>query len=244
VSHVPPERAERARPVRILSVPLDVPLTVLFLGEYVGLLTHWVRGRSLPCPGVEHCPPAVHRTRRIWKGYAPVEAWFPLEHVWIPAVLEITEALEEVLHGTCLRGSVYMLSREREGRNTHPVIGLFCEKREGDQLRQAFNVAPVLQRFYHAEELHLGVPNPIPPRLMFEPSQGRIPSLPAVLAREEELQRPAKPGEIRKLLEQARQAGLIPKDTPVTEAANGQRKHGQNYGDQARVNRKEGGNHG
>jgi hypothetical protein len=213
MSHLPQEGGGTMRPVRIVSVPDDVPLTVLFLDGFQGLLTHFIgtrrRGRSVPCKGND-CETANHRTRKIWKGYAPVLVYQPLERFWLNHVLEITEALEEVLHDVQLRGQQWMLSRQQESKSNLPVTGLFCESWPLDQVPQAFNVEPVLKRFYHCDALKLGVPNPVPPRLILEPQSLRAPTMPAVLATEELAQRPVSREEMNRLLEQARAAGLIP----------------------------------
>lgn len=158
------------RPVRILRVDPNCHVIVRFLAAYYGLLTHWCSGRSLPCPGVTQCPPAIHKHRTLWKGYAPVEWWDDVSGYWWCAVLEITEALEELLHARDLRGETWALSHPQAGKKAMPVVGFFAEQADPVTLRKAFDVLPVLKRFYHLAELPASTPNPVPRRTLMEPT--------------------------------------------------------------------------
>jgi len=103
------EENPSVRPVRVVSVPIEIPLVVRFLGPVMGLETHWKSSRTIPCPGVDTCPPALHRLGTIWRGYSAAESWDDAAHVWRPSVLEVTECLEETLRGRDLRGEVWAL---------------------------------------------------------------------------------------------------------------------------------------
>jgi hypothetical protein len=159
-----------------MSVPKEpeISLTVRFSGNYLGLLTHYHNKRSVPCMGEKDCLPVVHRTRTIWKGYAPGDGWDCHQRLWIPVVLEITELMEHMLVGRDLRGEVWMFFRSKL---RGPVQGAFSEKQQEKQCRKCFSIAPIVERFYHQSNLLLGVPNPIPPKTFLEPLEGDAPRL-------------------------------------------------------------------
>jgi hypothetical protein len=194
------------RPVRILSVPAARPVLVAFLGPYRGLLTHWSAKRSLACPGANLCPPATHRQKVVWKGYAPVDEWsFQLE-LWLPGVLEITESLEHALAGRKLRGQVWMLSRLQSSERG-PVCATYSETLDEAELRPAFSIQPILERFYHSADLLLDVPNPIPPRVLLEPHESRAPRLAGDLSARPSEAQPIDPQTMARFREQLRGIG-------------------------------------
>lgn len=206
----PSPRGPTPSAVSVLSVMPRIPVTVRFLGGILGLLTHWSGRRSIPCPGEAHCPPALHRGRAVWKGYAAVEEWRPLASVWIPAVLEVTEALEEQLHGRELRGETWLLDRADTGKKPGRVSGVLCGQSATEELRAAFPIDQVLRRFYHTDALQLGVVNPLPPRLFLTPSKDPAPLLPAALAVEPAGELPASPEDFAKLRARLQKVGLLP----------------------------------
>lgn len=171
-----------AEAVRVLSVPLGVPIVVRFLGDILGLDTHWKSGRTVPCAGEDECPSSLHRLGVIWRGYAAVEMWIGSKSHWQPSALEVTEALEERLRGRELRGETWSLHRTEIKGKSSPVVGIFCEKGEPNELREAFELEPILRRLFHVARLNLGRRNPLPPRVMLEPVPGKAPRLPDALA--------------------------------------------------------------
>jgi hypothetical protein len=159
------------RPVRVCSVKAPLPTVVRFLGQYKGLMTHWRGRRSTPCQGPTKCPQVLHKEKAIWKGYAPVLEWSEADRVWWAAVLEITELMEERLHNRLLRSQVWIFTRTNSEDNESPVEGQCIAQGEEVDCPDPFDIEPVLKRFYHVTELLLGVPNPIPPRLILGPVQ-------------------------------------------------------------------------
>lgn len=152
--------------VRVIPVPPTGLLTVLVCGPLVGILTHWRagrRGRSMPCPGHEACPPNLHRVGATWYGYAPARVFEGARQLWRPAVLEITESLEELWRGRDLAGQVWGLMREKSGGR---VEALYLESRVDELLTSTFDVRPAVARMYHTGEIKWGVANPTPPRVM------------------------------------------------------------------------------
>ncbi len=174
----PPPPPPQSSPVNILRVPASGILCVRFLGPIRGLLTHRQGGHSVPCLGPARCPSGLHRGRSVWKGYSPAEGWDAATGLWRPAVLEITERLEEVLRGRPLRGEVWTLARESTGERNAAVYGVFAERVDASALRPPFDVLPVLKRFFHEDDFPFDLPNPLPGRLMLEPSSDPPPRLP------------------------------------------------------------------
>lgn len=152
--------------VRIVPVPLAGPLVVLFAAALQGLLVHRHQSRPHACPGEASCPPVIHRSRTLWYGYAPVYVWRTGRDDWHAGVLEVTEALEEVLRGRQLRGELWMLERSAARRKTGPVSGVLLEQRGDVATPAPFDIRAPLQRLYHTTDLALGAENPLPRKLV------------------------------------------------------------------------------
>lgn len=157
--------------VRIVPVPIAHPIVVLFAGPVEGLLVHRHQSRPHACPGEASCPPTVHRARTLWYGYAPVYVWRTGREDWAAGILEVTEALEEVLRGRDLRGELWMLERSTAKRKTGPVGGVLLERRDDVATPPPFDIRAPLHRLYHTTELLLGVGNPLPRKLVMEPAR-------------------------------------------------------------------------
>jgi hypothetical protein len=216
----------RSSVVRVLSVPGNAPIIVRFLGPLWGVNLHWHGGRSHACCGPNDCPPAIHRARMTWRGYACVEGLNGQTRKWHPALLEITESLEEFLRGRALRGECWYLFREGEGKKTAAVIGKQLEANPHWILREAFPMEPILRRLYRLNALPPHVDNPLPGRVILCESDGEAPAMPEELTLEgprrlsnEELQRFAKRG-----------IGMVQekKETPDAAGHNGKDNAGQN----------------
>jgi len=171
----------KAQPVEIFSVQPGQGAYYRFLGDLLGLNTHWTGKRTVPCDGEGTCQQALHRLRLIFKAYAPVEKWVPANQHWLPGVLEATEHLEEQLRSRQLRGEVWNLSRGKTGGKSDPVVGVYSETFNEERLRPAFDILPVLLRFYHVPTLVLGVQNRLTPKVLLEPTHGDQPKLPFCL---------------------------------------------------------------
>lgn len=141
-------------------------IAVLFCGPLEGLLVHRFQGRPLGCPGEESCPTAVHRARTLWYGYAPARVWRPLQQDWAAGVVEITEALEELLRSRHLRRELWLLHRHNQRKKTGPVSGVLLETRAEEDTPAPFDVRPALYRLYHTNTLNLGVANPLPAKVV------------------------------------------------------------------------------
>lgn len=164
--------------VELVPTPSDRAITVRFLGAILGMLTHWTgKDGSKACPGWERCPTADHRKKTVWKGYAPVEYFRPPPFQdWCPAVFEVTERMEEILRGRELRGESWSFIRRPGRHGNQEVASQFLESMNPAALRPEFPVEPVLFRVYRVLEIALGVANPLPPRLILEPTPaGAVP---------------------------------------------------------------------
>lgn len=143
---------------------------------YGGLFTHYNK-RSWYCQGDGLCLPNLHRLQRVWKGYAAVEVYYQPLDVWCPKVLEITEHCELDFRGQWQRGQVWELQRDMPtDKRKPPVRAIFLEDREGRGFPPAFDVRPVLIRFYHQDALDLTKENPLPPRTILPVSMGDGPA--------------------------------------------------------------------
>jgi hypothetical protein len=161
-------------PIRVESPKVGEALVVCFLGPYAGLETHFWRGITYACLGDSDCNPGYHRTRKIWKGYAPVQRWDLQSELWHAAVLEITEGAEHLLRGRRLRGELWVWSREGKKRNGM-VTGVQEETLPDDQVQACFDLLPVMQRFYHSNAIVLDAKNILPPKSYQVPTAGPRP---------------------------------------------------------------------
>lgn len=130
--------------------------------DYKGIFTHYKR-RSEYCPGeVCNCP--LKRLRRVWYAYAAVERWEPRSKLWVPAVMQITEALEHDFNGVFKRGQVWEVSRRKgdENKKNYPVVGKLQQELDPVQVPPPFPILPTMQRAYHISHFDAWQPNPVP----------------------------------------------------------------------------------
>ena len=144
---------------------------------YSGLFTHWVRGRSIYCPG-DSCSTATHRAGRIWKGYLFAEQWINPSKLWAPVVLEISEHLELDFRHIYARGQIWELSRkEMFGGNKFPSSGKSWRNGTHHNFRRKSIFCLFLRNMYHEAALICGEKNPLPPRTIVTCSQGDAPEV-------------------------------------------------------------------
>lgn len=174
---VSPQGPDRGLPrsVSVLRVPKVGAICVRFLGSYTGAILHYLKDGSIPCDGDGACPATLHKTKSIWRGWAPVEQFERSTGKWWPEVLEITEYLEEQLHGRALRGETWALGRYVQSKKKGKVWGQYLEQAEPEGLRPAFDILPILLRLFHVLSIRLGVSNPVPRRLFMQPAEGETP---------------------------------------------------------------------
>lgn len=148
---------------------------------YHGLMTHWVgtrtKGRSVYCKGKE-CEPAIHKLDQIYKAYAAVEIWSKQRGKWQPWVMELSEALELDVRGIWARGQVWEIYRLKiDDKNKTPIMGKLLEERDPKTMPKEFDIKAPLMHLYHTKVLHLGVLNPMPPRVIVQESDGDAPKI-------------------------------------------------------------------
>lgn len=157
--------------LKLWPVPHQGVMTVRFLGEIQGMLTHYVfgrpKGRSVACKG-EECEKTVHKLRTIWKGYAPIEIARMQQRDWYPGVLEITSALGQELAGRKLAGEIWALER-RIGDFKHPEeTGVFIRVERPAPIDARQWVETVCFRLYGVKEIQWGAKDPLPSRVRLQ----------------------------------------------------------------------------
>jgi hypothetical protein len=142
---------------------------------YSGLVTHYGPNGSVWCPGTG-CLSTLHRKGPIWKGYCTVDLYDPANRWWAPVVLEITETCELDMRGRYERGQLWELSREADTpKRKSPVRAKLIGQADETEMGPPIDCVPVLRSLYHAYELTLGTPNPMPARVMVSPIAGTAP---------------------------------------------------------------------
>jgi hypothetical protein len=164
-------------PIRVLRLQNGEEKYVRLLsdGKY-GLFYHFIRGTAIYCPGVK-CPPADHKQTRHWRGYLAVEYYVdvPKPH-WVPAVLEITQHLDQLWREVRRRGQVWLLTKDPgPKRRKNPLKAIFSEQLDCDTLPLAFDIMPVIQNLYSVVEIDLTSDNPLPVLLGLQGSEGKTP---------------------------------------------------------------------
>lgn len=166
--------------LRITAVPQDgTAITVRFLGNYLGIHTHWSGKSSVPC--CQECPNTLHRGKVVWKGFGAVERWRDEPYCdWEPTVLEITERLDESLYGLELRGQVYQLGRTL-GAHSKPEVTATHLGQDVENLSPCFDARPVVERMYRpATPIVWGLRPLCPPRMFVSPVKApRPPFIPS-----------------------------------------------------------------
>lgn len=168
--------------LRVLRIEPGKTATVRTLGEsYKGCFVHWDGHQNVYCPGDEGCSQRLHKAdNTVWKGYVAVEEWRQELNRWLPAVLEITEGLELDFRGVFDRGQVWELSRlpQRKGKKASAVRGVLLETRDEKDFPPPFDFRPHLVTVFHYNPVLLIHDNPMPPRILVEPSEGAPPVRP------------------------------------------------------------------
>ncbi len=162
--------------LRVIRVEPGEHLTMRTVSEeYKGLLTHWVRGRSILCEG-EQCPTVQHRSGCYWKGYALVQQWFQPRTCWYTAVLEISEHCELDFRDRWKRGQLWSIKRDPQtGRHKSPICARLESQVHFGGLPLQFDFTPILRTLYHVATINGWCKNPMPSRILVEPSYGDAP---------------------------------------------------------------------
>lgn len=135
-------------PIQVFRVRSGSTSYVRVLGPFQGLWTHYVKNRSWPCP-LENCQwCATIPAHKKW--YAAAQFWTILSDVqgWRLCVLEITEAIEDMVNQD-LKGKVIAITR----RGKKPNGKLSWEIVERPKTASApapepFEIEPILDRLF------------------------------------------------------------------------------------------------
>lgn len=167
-------------PLRVHRIEPGTISVVRCLSAIIGgLFTHYQRGRSVYCEGL-NCPPALHRMDRVWKGYIAGELHKPADDLWYPVVLEITEHAELWMRERYGRGQIWAFRRQPELKGKRsPVEPELLETRDPEGVPKPFDIVGCLLHLYHRDSLDLTQRNPLPPRLCLPPSQAEPPVFPS-----------------------------------------------------------------
>jgi len=132
--------------IRMLCIKSGQTFDLVVLGPCVGLQTHWVTNRTVPCLGSQACP--NHDQPLTWKGYVPVlvSNWSPEgkqqgNHLWVLVVTEEigTEAM------TWCRGQAMTVSRPGKKSNS-PLVSRSRSLAAALDLPESFDVKPYVLR--------------------------------------------------------------------------------------------------
>lgn len=162
-------------PLSIVAVPKQGKLIVRFLCSPRGILTHWVKGRTTPCPGDEQCQ---RHDYPIWKGYAASQVWVKAEHFWRPAVFEMTISLVETVGSQDLRGKCYSVQRLKTEYGKKACSGLEIDAGDLGRLPPPFDVEAAVQRLYRTRAILWDIAPDLYLRDTAETSQGDEPFIP------------------------------------------------------------------
>lgn len=141
----PPAKLLRAS-INLLCVKASQEAVVCVLGPLVGVQTHWVGNRSIPCQGALEC--RVHEKPIEWKGFVPVVC-----HQWqlngqtrnnAQWVLVVSAELG-IDASAWLRGQIYRVMRP--GRQSNgPMLAARVDQVWASPLPESFNVIPYVLR--------------------------------------------------------------------------------------------------
>jgi hypothetical protein len=106
-----------------------------------------------------------------------VQQWFQPRAVWFTAVLEISEHCELDFRGRWKRGQLWSVKREPQtGRHKSPVCARLESEVHFGGLPLQFDFVPVLRTLYHVAIINGWCKNPMPSRIMVEPTCGEPPA--------------------------------------------------------------------
>jgi hypothetical protein len=122
------------------------------------------------------CLSPHHKKGPIWKGYCTADLYDEANRWWAPVVFEMTETCELDFRGRYSRGQIWLVERDAiVDHKKPPVRAKLLGTADPAELPAAPDYMPVLRSVYHAFELTLGIPNPMPPRVIVQPATGAPP---------------------------------------------------------------------
>lgn len=177
---MPPQEPGRSEAtsyaLRLFRVAPDTSYHLRTLSHaYGGVLTHYTKGGSVWC-NPEGCLSPFHKKGPIWKGYCTCELYDEANRWWAPVVFEMSEACELDFRGRYRRGQIWIVERAPlVDHKKPPVRARLIGEAAEDELPPAHDYVPVLRSVYHAFNLTAGVKNPLPARVIVQPTTGAPP---------------------------------------------------------------------
>lgn len=178
---LPPQRLpDTIARVRILEVAEgDSYIVRLLSDKYQGVMCHFFGGKVQYCRGDGDCIAAMHRTPRSWKGYAAAQVFLAKvkPYRWRYCVLELTENAELDCRGVFARGQVWNIWRPPPiaKKKREPVQMKLLEEHDPETFPAEFDIVPILKIRYHVENWRWFGPNPQPPRVYLDDTEGPVP---------------------------------------------------------------------
>lgn len=185
--------------LRVVRCKEGSSLTVRLLEDVgPGCLTHWVKDRSVYCPGPKLCPASIHGGKWTWQTFTSALLWSGATRAWYPICLGVTEGLDHCFRGQAVRGTEWLIRRPKgKDKGSEPLQAVLRQQLDPEGLPPAFSIRAVLLSTFHVGDIALNVPNPLPPPELVEPVQ-----LPGPIGDEGSKEcPPAGPEEVKKLME-------------------------------------------
>jgi hypothetical protein len=170
----------------------------------LGYFTHWVKGRSKVCAGVDVCEPAMHRIDPVWYAFLPFQFWDEQCCLWVSAVLQITESLELDFRDRLERGQTWTITRGNAKKAGNPLRGELTGTSDPALWQKPFDVLNVLRVLFNRKDLgDPSKPNPCPSRLALTPDRGQPPPGSKAAEMEKERADVMDPAEQRRIMREA-----------------------------------------
>jgi hypothetical protein len=143
-------------------------------GRILGFNVHYVSDESVYCG--PKCTRDHAKLKSQWKGYLAAERYHQPTNLWYPCVLEITEGCELLMRGRAARGQVWRLWRHDEGKGKKTgVQAELIDQLDPYVLQRPFDLLVTIRRTYHDLSIELSTPNPMPPKVIVQATEGAPP---------------------------------------------------------------------
>lgn len=141
----PPPRLPRAW-IRLIAPESGKRLLVARIGPLVGVMTHWVKPRTMVCTGAGSCP--HHHEPQTWKGFSACVVQSGVvtngRGTWREAVAVISEGIAEEWQALSLGCPVYL--KRVPGKNNGALALDPAKLAKIEPLPDPFNVVPYVCR--------------------------------------------------------------------------------------------------
>lgn len=148
--------------LEILRLAQGTSQTVVLTSPlYQGLLTHYAK-RTEVCLGSD-CRECRRGQRLFYRGYGAGLKHDAASKKWLPVVIELTERLEHDMNGIWSRGQVWLLSKEKDTKETRgKVTGELKNQLDPLMIPPPVDIEPPLKALFRVEFLPWGALNNVP----------------------------------------------------------------------------------